>query len=232
MSFSNTTFKDIETIYEDSCLLIVNKPSGMLAHPTGKSAEMTLLSYCIEQQDNPELKLIHRLDRKTSGIILIAKNEKAINYYGNIFKERLIKKIYLAQLQGKLIKTKGTLDNFLNIDKNSKVKVRRKVSVTGQQAITQYKKIQHNSSSSFVLLKPLTGRTHQLRVHMAYLGHPIAGDPLYDLGDEYYLNLIQSDIVSPPMHLHAWKVCLPLMNGKTRQFKTNKPSFWPENKEK
>ena len=163
-------------IYEDKNMLAINKPIRFAVQ------RGTRVSFCVEdlmKSYNPNCKLVHRLDKDTSGILLIAKNTHSARELTRMFRENLIKKTYLAVVDGK-IKQAGTIDNFL--DKGGD---RIVVSETGQHAITEYRPLKTNDAEfqhfTFLELQPQTGRKHQLRVHCAEsLNSPILGDKKYN----------------------------------------------------
>ncbi|MCI5072157.1 RluA family pseudouridine synthase [bacterium] len=221
------TFNHVDTLYQDQNILVVDKPSGMLVHPAGKPGQDNLVDFFKKQLDDPEIRPVHRLDRLTSGAVILAKNIETARFYGKVFSTARLEKIYLAQLKGLLEQDKGTLDNFLADDLESTVKIKRKVAQEGQNAVTHFETVKTDAPYSYVKLYPKTGRRHQLRVHMAHLGCPIVGDPIYDLGDDFYLSLIESTEPSPPMHLHAWQITVPVPDkSENMTFQSPYPSFW------
>ncbi|MDR0580905.1 MAG: RluA family pseudouridine synthase [Holosporaceae bacterium] len=164
-------------IYEDENIFAINKPSGLsvqLGTKVSISVETLLKSY-------PDCKchLVHRLDKDTSGVLLIAKNQKFARLITGLFRENKIKKAYLAVVDGK-ISSSGTIDNFLEKSFVSNEEKMR-VSSAGQRAITTYKPLKHIGNNTLLELKPFTGRKHQLRVHCATaLNAPILGDRKYN----------------------------------------------------
>ena len=195
-------------IYEDDNLLIINKPSG-LAVQLGSKTNIAL--DVIAKEYNPELRLVHRIDKETSGITIMVKNLKTARYMLNIFKNKLIKKKYIALLSKVLNKQSGIIDVKL-------FKCKDKVLVDdqkGKEAITKYRVIQNISGSSLVEAVPLTGRTHQIRVHMAYIGAPILGDTKYNGKKNKYL------------FLHAYEVSFKDINNKLITVKAPLPEYYP-----
>lgn len=159
-------------VYEDDDLLIVNKPSGVVS-------DMAEISRFIPTAE--PLHLIHRLDKDTSGLIMLARSEPFFLKMKDLFSQKKVQKFYLALVDGKMPKKEGLIDNYLAVKgEYSGQKIYGSGTENkGQRAITVFRALQHGDSSSLVLLQPKTGRTHQLRVHMKELGYPILGDFQY-----------------------------------------------------
>lgn len=172
----------ISIIYEDHDLLAVNKDPFLVTHPVRRYPGGTLanaVSYYFCQRDiNAKVRFINRLDRSTSGIILVSKNIKAHDFIQKQLKDNKVKKIYWALVKGILKNKQGTID--APIGRVGVTSIRRSIIPDGQWAITNFKVLKEFSNMSLIELIPKTGRTHQLRVHMAYIGHPIVGDELYN----------------------------------------------------
>ncbi len=187
--------KEIGIIYEDNDILALNKPAGILTHSVLTSKEPTIVDWLIKKYpeiknvgDEPELRpgIVHRLDKDTSGILLVAKNQKAFEYLKRQFQQREIKKKYIALARGKIKSDKGVID--LPIGK-SKKDFRKKAAVGKlagkiREAITEYKALKYVRDSvtnmyTLVEARPKTGRTHQIRAHFKAIGHPIVCDKLY-----------------------------------------------------
>lgn len=166
--------------YEDEYLLIVNKPAGMLVHPTVSEHLSTLGNAVMHYFQSNELPYsfhpVHRLDRNTSGLVLIAKLPH-IQHLLSCNAIKNIKRQYLALASGIIIPEEGTID--APIARHPDSIIERIVDKNGQTATTLYKVLQKFKQASFVELTLLTGRTHQIRVHLSYLGHPLLGDDLY-----------------------------------------------------
>jgi len=174
----------LEIVFEDDQLLIVNKPAGMVTHPAYGNYSGTLVNallyHCNSLSSvNTELRpgIVHRLDKDTTGLMVVAKNDVAHHLLAKQFSRRTIDREYWAIVWGKFKQRKGTIDATLGRSKRD----RKKVAVTaeGKNAITDYEVIQEFEYLSLVRLKLRTGRTHQIRVHLAHIGHPVFGDPTY-----------------------------------------------------
>lgn len=184
----------MEIIYEDNNFVAVNKPAGVLVHPLKNylQQEKTLIEEVVQKY--PEIKnvgddkvwrpgIVHRLDRDTSGVLIICRNQNFFDFLKKLFQNHLVKKSYIALVWGRLAK-KGVIDRPIGLKSGSiKRSVRAKNMKMVKEAITHYQPIkvfQHQIYYfSLINLLPQTGRTHQLRVHLANMGHPIVGDQLY-----------------------------------------------------
>ncbi|MCF4010070.1 RluA family pseudouridine synthase [Rheinheimera sp. UJ63] len=166
----------LDILYADKDLLVVNKPSGLLTNP-GKGPELAdcLLSRVCAIY--PLAQLVHRLDLSTSGVVAFALRRKAERELKRQFAERLVKKRYLAIVAGQVTETTGCITLPLAADPDNPPK--QQVDTAGKVAETHFNVLEQYANSALVELRPVTGRSHQLRVHMAALGHPILGDAFY-----------------------------------------------------
>jgi 23S rRNA pseudouridine955/2504/2580 synthase/23S rRNA pseudouridine1911/1915/1917 synthase len=178
-------------LYEDEELLICNKPAGLIS-------ENRLLNTRFPKFKN-RLQLVHRLDKETSGALILAKNDKIKEQMFALFAERQIHKVYLALVDGEVKQNAGIIDTFLKRRQETSSQVVVQIAEAGQRAITHWKCVARGRNASLLLCEPLTGRTHQLRVHLKSIGHPI-------LGDLHYGKRFKSPL-QPKRHLlHAYAV--------------------------
>jgi 23S rRNA pseudouridine1911/1915/1917 synthase len=173
--------KKLDIIFEDDYLLIVNKPSGLIVHPDDKSKNGTLCNivsnYYFKKGYDLSVKYAHRIDIDTSGIIIFSKDMLTQAYMNNIISTHTLERYYICLASGSFKDKKGTINLPIGEDRHHKS--RRRVSKTGQNAITHYEVIKEYNGFSKLLVKLQTGRTHQIRVHMSHIGHPLLGDELY-----------------------------------------------------
>ena len=189
------------TIYEDENVLVINKPAGLLSMAKGEwTLEPTLEDYGL---------LVHRLERDTSGVVILAKNEATQKYLRKQFQDRKAHKVYYAIVEGKLKLPEAKID--LPIERSLKSPTTFMVSPAGKPSVTFYKTIQSNSKYSLLELRPITGRTHQLRVHLKYLGHPILGDRVY------------GDTSADRLYLHAALLEITIPGGERKIFESPLP---------
>jgi len=190
----------LDILYENDCYFVINKPAGLMAHPDGRAKETTLADILVDTY--PEIKeigepwvsptgeiiyrpgIVHRLDRDTTGALLIAKEQKTFLYFKKQFQERNIKKTYCAFVYGNIKEEKGIIDKPIGKNRKDFRKWSAQPGARGilREAVTEYKVLIHANSAqnfSYIELSPKTGRTHQLRVHMKAIHHPIVCDNLY-----------------------------------------------------
>jgi tRNA pseudouridine32 synthase/23S rRNA pseudouridine746 synthase len=182
----------LDLLHADHEILVVNKPAGLLSVP-GKGEGLADCLIARLEVAYPQVLLVHRLDRDTSGVMVFALTPHAQRHLGLQFEKRHTKKTYLARVAGRLARKTGTIDLPLVVDWPNRP-LQKVDHQTGKPALTEWRVMRASDTESRVQLYPRTGRSHQLRVHMLALGHPILGDPLYapETADAY-----------PRMMLHA-----------------------------
>ena len=209
----------LKVIYEDSDLIVIDKPAGLVVHPAAGHRSGTLVNAILARC--PDLGtingtirpgIVHRLDRDTSGLMMVAKNEAAYARLSHQIKQRLIKKGYIALVSGHLSPEHGIID--APIGRHPKDRKRMAVVSGGREARTEYRVIKYFADYTLVEAMPETGRTHQIRVHFAAIGHPVFGDPVYGkrsslLGRQF-------------LHAHRLGFKLP-SSGKFVEFKSELP---------
>ena len=213
---------DLPIVYEDNDVMVINKPVGILTHSKGTfNKEGTVASFITSKlngeavwKSSNRAGIVHRLDRGTSGIIITAKNEAAQSFLGKQFSTRKVKKTYVAIANGSLPESEGIID--APIERNPKKPATFRVGANGKSAVTEFKVLKENGAYSLVELKPHTGRTHQLRVHLNYLKHPIVGDTFYG-GKE-----------APRLMLHAKQLEITLPNRDRHIFTADIPDIFME----
>jgi 23S rRNA pseudouridine1911/1915/1917 synthase len=192
----------LDIVYEDEQIIVVNKPAGMVVHPAYGHRTGTLvnavLAHCphlARAEGDPRPGIVHRLDKDTSGLIIVAKNDAARRHLQRQFKRREVKKVYVALLEGRLEPARGVIEAPIGRDK----KRRKRMAVVegGRQARTEYRVAEYFAGGTgkvsrlytLVEAQPATGRTHQVRVHFASIGHPLAGDPVYGFRKQHLSSL-------------------------------------------
>lgn len=209
--------QELPVIYQDEHVIVVNKPVGMLSHSKGElNEEFTVADffarYSSYHSDTNRPGIIHRLDRATSGLIVGVLDDATAIYLQKQFSNRTVKKTYLAIVEGTPEPANANID--IPIGRNPSAPSTFRADSNGKPAQTHYEVLK-NGNRSLVQLRPTTGRTHQLRVHMAYIGHPIVGDIIYGNEDER-------------MYLHAESLELTLPGGKRTTFKAELPTDFKE----
>ncbi len=198
----------ITIIYQDFDLLVVDKPAGLTVHPAPGHPTGTLVNALLAAC--PDLKgisgtlrpgIVHRLDKDTSGLMVVAKNDRAQRALQKQLKDREVHKTYLALVQGSPRPREGTIE--APIGRNPRNRKKMAVVAGGREAVTKYRVREEFPGYSLLQVEPVTGRTHQIRVHMAAINHPIVGDPMYGRRSE----LVERQF------LHAWKLAFTMPLG-------------------
>ncbi len=173
----------LDIVYEDDYLVIINKKSGMVVHPAAGNYEHTLVNaLAYKYKDLPgdkfRLGLVHRLDKDTSGLMVVAKEEKTMELLSNMIKNKEIERKYLAIVDGIIPHETGTIDAPIGRDVNNRQK-QAVTDINSKEAITHFVVLKRYKENTLIECKLETGRTHQIRVHMNYIGYPIVNDPVY-----------------------------------------------------
>lgn len=204
---------EIEILYEDEIVLVVNKPIHMIIHGDEKTLDQAVSYYYQKTHQNHPVLHVHRLDRDTSGCILYCKNSFFLPYFDHALKEKQIKRTYLAIVEGE-ITSSMTLNQKIGKDRHAN---RYRVSKTGMDAVTHVKPLRHDHHQTLIECELETGRTHQIRVHLSSIHHPLVGDELYGKKDSmrcalhshtltfvHPITLKKIQITSPmPQDMHA-----------------------------
>jgi 23S rRNA pseudouridine1911/1915/1917 synthase len=216
----------LDIIYEDERAVVIDKPQGMVVHPGAGNWRGTLANALYYRRlergiggEGLRPGIVHRLDKETSGVIIAAYDDEALAFLAGQFKSRKAKKNYAAIISGVPREKKGRIETF--IARDPKDRKRFAVAAQGRLALTLYSVIKTWRGHSLILLRPKTGRTHQLRVHMRYLGHPVVGDPLYGFADPVFPR------ASLMLHARRLAITLPGETGE-RVFKSPLPQRFGE----
>lgn len=203
----------LPVIYEDKDCVVIDKPTGILTHSKGAfNPEATIATFIapkITGMTGDRAGIVHRLDRATSGVIIAAKTPEALHWLQKQFSARKTKKTYIAVIEGSLKPRTAIID--VPIERNPRKPQTFRTGSGGKPAITAYETLKDSDNYSLVELRPQTGRTHQLRVHLNYLGHPIVGDTLYGGQD------------AERLYLHAHKLELTLPSRERKIFISKLP---------
>ena len=217
----------ISIVYQNDNLLVVDKPAGLPVYKEGKGE--SLMKEIIKRNaslakvgKSPRYGLIHRLDKETSGLILVAKNNRALKFFQKQFQERTAKKKYLALVEGHFALSQGEIKSLIGRSKQDFRK--QKVFLPfepgadrARQAITFYKVLKEYSHCSLIEVSPQTGRKHQIRAHLAWKHHPVLGDKKYGFKGQFKVECLKR------LFLHAFYLKVKLMNGEEKEFSLSLP---------
>jgi 23S rRNA pseudouridine1911/1915/1917 synthase len=212
---------DIPIVYEDDDIIVIDKPAGMVTHPAHGATSGTLVNAILGHVgtlpgDSVRPGLVHRLDRDTSGLLVVAKNAEALSFLSKGMKGRHIAREYLGLVAGIPAQPKGTIDGAIGRDPHNRLKYA--ITAGGKHAITHYEIRERLVKAAELLFRLETGRTHQIRVHMAALGHPLINDPVYGRTDPRF--------ELPGQALHAWR--LSFLHPRTHEPMTFETAPPPE----
>jgi 23S rRNA pseudouridine1911/1915/1917 synthase len=208
---------DLPIIYEDDDVVVINKPPGVLTHAQGAhNIEASVASFLrahagADLEVGDRAGVVHRLDRATSGVIIGAKRPEVLHFLQKQFADRRVKKVYVAIVEGHFTEPEALVD--MPIERNPKAPATFRVGANGKPATTRYKVIREYEHDTLIELVPGTGRTHQLRVHLSHIGHPVVGDPLYGhghFGDRLYLHACSLEITLPNRERKLLTTHLPI----------------------
>jgi len=221
----------IEILYQDKDLLVIDKPAGIIVYPEEALNEKTLIDFLLKEfpylkkvGKKPRYGIVHRLDKDTSGLLLVAKSDESLNFFQKRFKERKVRKKYLSLIVGNLKAKEGTIETL--IGRSAKDRRKQKVyfpyapEVKGKKlrkAETGYKVLQRFKDYTLIEAFLKTGRKHQIRAHLVFLGHPVAGDKLYG----FKRQPCPKELSRQFLHAHYLKIKLP--DGKEKEFKSELP---------
>ncbi|HDL74887.1 MAG TPA: RluA family pseudouridine synthase [bacterium] len=229
MRFYDNSYMKI--IYEDDDLLVADKPAGIVVFPEGKSNEETLIDYLLKEfsylknvGQEPRYGIVHRLDKDTSGVILIAKNDESLRYLQKQFKEGKVSKKYIALVVGEIKENQGKIESLIGRDSKDRKKQKTYLYLEPEAqkkglrtAVTRYNVLKRFKGYTLLEVFPETGRKHQIRVHLLYLGYPIAGDKIYSFKGK----LIPKGLKRQFLHANCIKI--KMVNGKTKEFCSELP---------
>lgn len=220
---------ELKVIFEDENLLVIDKPAGITVFPEGEKEGKTLIDYLLNKYQklrdagtSPRYGIVHRLDKDTSGILLVAKNNKALTFFQNQFKEKSVVKKYITLLVGSIKEEGGIIKTLIGRSpqnrKKQKVYLPLEPGFQGKrEAITEYKVLERYKDYILVEATPKTGRKHQIRTHFAYLHHPVAGDKLYGFKNQPSPKNLTGHF------LHAYYLKIKLLNNRLAEFKSDLP---------
>ena len=207
---------DPEILYVDDDLLVINKPAGIIVHPDGKHDYPALTEWL--EKKYPEHYLVHRIDRETSGVLIVARTEKAFEFLKSQFQNREIKKTYRAFVYGALKEERGVIDKPIGSARGGKgPRSAHLPHGATRDALTTYRVIQNGPDAAYVEVFPKTGRTHQIRVHFSAIQHPIICDPLYAPGRPKLLGFER-------LALHALSLTFTHPQGREMTFEAPLPA--------
>jgi 23S rRNA pseudouridine1911/1915/1917 synthase len=216
--------RHFDVLYEDASVLVIDKPAGLPMHTTAKFWRNTLVALLRERYPQEQMEIAHRIDRETSGVLLVARSRAVASFLTRAFARRAVEKTYLALVKGQP-PDDGRIDLPLRLlDTKSRVMMGpAKVGERGLPAVTRYRVIRRLPGHALCEARPLTGRQHQIRVHLACIGHPIVGDKLYGASEALFMRACEEPLTPEllacfdglPRHaLHAHRLTFPHPVGR------------------
>ncbi|MFT8314685.1 MAG: RluA family pseudouridine synthase [Clostridium sp.] len=215
---------ELDILYEDSDVIVINKPQGMVVHPAPGNYTGTLVNallyHCkdlsgINGVNRPGI--VHRIDKDTSGVLVVAKNDRAHKFLAEQLKEHTMTRIYLALVEGLIKVDEGTVD--LPLGRHPVERIKISVVKDGRNAVTHYKVIERFKNNTLIQCRLETGRTHQIRVHMAHIGHPLVGDAVYGYKKQRF------NLKGQMLHAKELGFIHP-SNGKYMEFESALPIYF------
>lgn len=214
---------DVEFLHEDDAIVVLNKPAPLPMHPGGRFNRNTLNHFLNLVFDDCQLRIVHRLDANTTGVVVYAKKRSIANLLLPQFKNGTVEKVYLALVKGE--PTEDTFSCDAPIGKEPDRAGTRLVDADGDEAFTEFEVLERRGNQTLLLCRPKTGRTNQIRIHLAHLNFPIVGDPAYGSAEDRIATQTIS-LDAPPMCLHAWKLTIEHPTDKTRNtFEAPRPEW-------
>jgi 23S rRNA pseudouridine1911/1915/1917 synthase len=192
--------REFAILAEDAQFIAIDKPAGLPMHTTAKFWKNTLVALLRERYPEERLQICHRIDRETSGVLLIARNAEAASYLKRAFASRAVKKTYLALVHGVPEPPAGIIDAPMRL-LDTKTHIKMGVRGDGLPAVTRYRALRVFAHHALVEAAPETGRQHQIRVHLAHLGHPIVGDKLYGAGEQAFMDYCDTGLTPELLEL-------------------------------
>ena len=222
----------ISTLHEDDAIIAVDKPAGLLTIPDRHDTEIPSLHKLLEARRGERLWVVHRLDKETSGVLLFARSEESHRELSQLFAEGGVGKFYVGLVGGRVEPESGSID--APIAEHPTVRGKMVVNRRGKPSLTDYRVVEQWPLFALVQFQLHTGRTHQLRVHMSYLGHPFVADAVYGNGKPFLLSSIKrgysmsgKDEEERPLlsrvALHAYRIVLPRADGSMLEIEATLP---------
>jgi len=218
---------NIEIIYEDDDVIVINKPAGVLSQNAESSRSPSVSDFLVKYypkiktvgEDEQRCGTVHRLDKDTSGVMIVAKNNQAFEFLKDQFKNRKTQKVYLALVYGNVKPSKGVIDlkigrSKTNPNMQTVIDTKKKEGIKSREAKTVYKTIKNFENYTLLEVQPKTGRMHQIRVHLKAIGYPVVGDKKY-----FFKKYKNENLELDRQFLHASELNIKLLNGKNKIFK-------------